>query len=225
MTWRLANSLVQLRNEIDVLAPNRSKASDGTIGDVAHARRPSRHNPNSAGVVCALDITDDRAGGCPIHDIAEQIRLRPHPALAYIISNGRVAKRTSGWTWKPYTGSNKHTRHVHFAVGVGPDSDPREPYDDTTAWGISAVAPTGPTAGPAAARVLKQGMRGQDVAGLQKILIGAGLLPAGSDDGVFGSKTKAATVQLQRQLGVTPDGIVGPTTHAAIGRLMEMLAA
>lgn len=225
MTWRLANSLIQLRSEIDALAPNRSKASDGTIGDAAHSHRPSRHNPNSAGVVCALDVTDDVAGGCPIHDIAEQIRLRPHPTLAYIISNGRVAKRSSGWTWQPYTGSNKHTRHVHFAVGVGPDGDPREPYDDTTPWGISAVEPTAPAAGATESRILKRGMRGEDVGGLQKILIGAGLLPPGSDDGVFGAKTEAATVQFQRQLGVTADGVVGPKTHAAIGRLLDLLAA
>lgn len=225
MAWRLANSLVQLRHEIDTLAPNRSKVSDGTIGDGAHVSRPSRHNPNDAGVVCALDVTDDVAGGCPIHVIAEQIRLRPHPNLAYIISNGRIAGRSTGWNWHTYTGSNKHTRHAHFAVGVGQDGEPGQPYDDATPWGVSAVTaapPVTPRPGP---RTLKQGMRGDDVRGLQRVLIGAGLLPPGTDDGIFGPKTKAATVGLQRQLGVAADGIVGPVTHAAIARTLASLAA
>ncbi len=228
MAWRLADSLSQLRSEINTLAPHRSTVSDGTIGDQAHASRASRHNPNGAGVVCALDVTDDPAGGCPIHVIAEQVRSHPHPNLAYIISNGRVAGRSTGWQWHAYTGSNKHTRHAHFAVGAGPDSAPGTPYDDTTPWGIAnaVLAPAALAAPPTSEpRTLKRGMKGSDVSGLQKVLIGAGLLPAGTADGVFGPKTEAATMQLQRQLGVTADGVVGPKTHAAIARLFAALAA
>jgi hypothetical protein len=222
-TWRLAASLEQLRAEINTIAPNRSKASDGTIGDVAHASRASRHNPNAAGVVCALDVTDDPQGGCPIHVIAEQIRTRPHPNLAYIISNGRVAGRSSGWAWRPYKGSNKHTRHVHFAVGNGPDGTPAEPYDDRTPWGV-AVPPAGastPVPAPATGgRHLKKGMRGGDVSDLQQALIAAGLLPQGGADGIFGPKTEAAVKEMQRRLGVSADGVVGPKTRAAMaGRL------
>jgi Putative peptidoglycan binding domain len=218
-TWRLAASLEQLRGEINTLAPNRSKASDGTIGDTAHASRASRHNPNRAGVVCALDVTDDPEGDCPIHVIAEQLRARPHPNLAYIISNGRVAGRSSGWAWRPYTGSNKHTRHVHFAVGNGPDSAPAAPYDDTTSWGVAVPVTAAPAPAPAPAnggRSLRKGLRGGDVSDLQHALIAAGLLPAGAADGIFGPKTEAAVKELQRRLGVSPDGIVGPKTRAAM---------
>ena len=35
--WRVAESLLALRQEIDQLAPGRSRASDGTVGDAAHA--------------------------------------------------------------------------------------------------------------------------------------------------------------------------------------------
>ena len=45
MTWRLARSLETLRAQINRIAPNRSKVSDGTIGDAKHASRSSDHNP------------------------------------------------------------------------------------------------------------------------------------------------------------------------------------
>lgn len=141
MAWRLANSLVTLRNEVNAIAPNRSKRSDGAIGDAAHRQRASRHNPNSAGVVTALDLTHDLGNGCDIHALADQIRRKPHPNLDYIISNGRIASRSKGWTWRTYTGSNPHRIHAHFAVGIGSDNAPRPPYDDTTPWGISRISP------------------------------------------------------------------------------------
>jgi hypothetical protein len=223
MAWRLAESLTVLRLQVNALAPQRSKVSDGTIGDAAHRHRPSRHNPNGAGVVCALDLTDDPANGCPIHVIAERVRRNPHPDLAYIISNRRIASRSTGWRWHRYTGSNPHSRHVHFAVGAGPDGAPRPPYDDKTPWDVmSGASTTGPRAGDSP-RTLRRGMRGPDVKALQRILIGAGHLGAGGADGVFGPKTEAAVKKLQAKLGVTADGIVGPVTHAAIARLFAWL--
>jgi len=39
MAWRTAKSLIICRDQINQVAPNRSKASDGTIGDAAHASR------------------------------------------------------------------------------------------------------------------------------------------------------------------------------------------
>lgn len=137
VTPRLAHSLIRLRNDIDRLAPNRSRISDGWIGDAAHRNRASRHNPNRWGVVTAWDGTDDPGRGCPIHELAERIRRDPHPELAYIISNRRIAGRITGWRWHRYLGSNPHYRHAHFGVGWGPDSDPRPPYDDgRTSWSI-----------------------------------------------------------------------------------------
>lgn len=141
MAWRLAQSLDTLRDEVNGFAPTRSKASDGTIGDPAHASRASRHNPNRYNVVTALDLTHDPAGGCDIHAIARRLVKDPHPELAYIISNAQVAKRTTGFQWVPYTGSNPHRLHAHFAVGVGPDSDPLPPYDSLLSWGVSIAAP------------------------------------------------------------------------------------
>ena len=141
MAWRLAGSLDTLRAEVNGFAPTRSKRSDGTIGDPAHRARASRHNPNRYGVVTALDLTHDPAGGCDIHAIARRLVRQPHPELEYVISNGEVAKRRNGFRWEPYRGSNKHSLHAHFAVGTGPDSDPLPPYDSTLSWGVTITPP------------------------------------------------------------------------------------
>jgi hypothetical protein len=133
---RIANSLARLRDQINAKAPNRNKASDGWIGDAAHAASASDHNPNSAGVVTALDITNDPASGIDIHAIADRLRINRHPDLKYIISNSRIAGAWTGWNWTPYYGSNPHNKHAHFSVGRGNDGQSQPPYDDTNDWAI-----------------------------------------------------------------------------------------
>lgn len=135
--WRLALSLVTLRNEINAAAPRRSRGSDGSIGNLEHQARCSRHNPNRDGVVTAIDVTHDPAGGMDVHALADRLVADPHPQLAYVISRGRIASRATGWRWHAYTGSNPHNVHAHFAVGTGPDCDPVGPYDSTAPWGLT----------------------------------------------------------------------------------------
>lgn len=136
MDWRLARSLSTLLGQVNSAYPGRSKASDGTIGNQAHATRPSDHNPNPQGVVCGLDITHDPANGCDAHALAETLRTHRHPNLKYLISNSRIASAKDGWAWRPYTGVNKHNKHIHVSVGVGKDGQSKQPYDDTTPWTI-----------------------------------------------------------------------------------------
>lgn len=141
MSWRTAFSIDQLRDEVNAAAPHRSTASDGTIGDPAHSSRLSDHNPNSAGVVRAFDITDDPEHGCDAGAIAEAIRLLGlrggHPALgpgAYVIYNRRIASATQDgqpWDWEPYFGSNAHTQHVHVSVATAASG-----YDSRRQWGV-----------------------------------------------------------------------------------------
>lgn len=136
MSWRLAYSLRTLLNEANAVAPGRSKRYDGTIGDRAHQQRASRHNPNQYGVVCALDLTHDPAGGLDCASLFEFLRAYPHPNLAYIIHAGKVARRSTAWRVERYTGSNPHKTHIHVAVGLGADGDPLPPYDNTDPWGL-----------------------------------------------------------------------------------------
>lgn len=139
---RLANSLVKLRDQVNAKFPNRNKASDGWIGDAAHAASASDHNPNGAGVVCALDITNSPQTGFDVHAMADRLRVNRHPDLKYIISNRRIAGAWTNWAWAPYYGSNPHSAHAHFSVGRGNDGQSTPPYDDASDWNIGgAVTP------------------------------------------------------------------------------------
>ena len=63
--------------------------------------------------------------------------------------------------------------------------------------------------------VLKRGSSGPDVLTLQKTLKQLGFDPRGVN-GVFGAGTEAAVIAFQKAKGLTPDGIVGPGTMAAL---------
>lgn len=202
MTWRLAKSLETYRNQINKLAPSRNKASDGTIGDAAHSSRTSDHNPNPAGVVCAIDITHDPQGGVDCNSLAESLVASRDPRIKYIIWNRRInSSITSPWNWRNYTGGNPHTMHLHLSV--------HGQYDDVKEWAIN-VTPQGDTevAAPVVRRpLLRQGDRGDFVKELQTALK-AGLVA----DGIFGPKTRTAVVDFQKANQLVPDGLVGPYT-------------
>jgi hypothetical protein len=136
MAWRTATSLLVLRDQLNAAFPNRSKASDGFIGDTAHAASASDHNPNAAGVVCAFDITHDPANGLDAHALADSLITNRHPDLKYVISNRRIAGAWSYWRWTAYAGTDPHDTHIHISVGVGEDGQSTPPYDDETKWDI-----------------------------------------------------------------------------------------
>jgi len=140
-SWRVAHSLEALRAQINAKWPGRDKSSDGTIGDADHQARHSDHNPDSEGIVRALDITHDPAHGVDTYAIAESLRLSRDPRISYVISNRRIFNsRVSPWEWRPYDGQNPHTAHMHVSV-VGDD----RLADDTQPWQIeAAVAPQPP---------------------------------------------------------------------------------
>jgi hypothetical protein len=63
-------------------------------------------------------------------------------------------------------------------------------------------------------RLLLRGMRGPDVARLQRLLARAGFHTRA--DGMFGPATAAALGEFQRAAGLEPEGIAGPLTMAAL---------
>jgi hypothetical protein len=136
MSWRTARSLIVLRAQIDVMAPNRSKASDGTIGDAAHATRDSDHNPwvtdGRVGVVTAMDITHDPQHACDAQDLVSRIVESRDKRVKYIIWNHQIISSvTKPWVWRPYTGRNPHTRHFHLSVHAD-----RSLYDLGSVWAL-----------------------------------------------------------------------------------------
>jgi hypothetical protein len=135
MAWRLAKSLETLRSQINALYPNRDKSSDGTIGDAAHQATNSDHNQNSAGVVTAMDITHDPANGVDIARLADKLVASRDPRIKYIIRNGQIlSSKVSPWTWRPYTGSNSHSKHIHISV----DGE-ASLYDDPRNWALGVI--------------------------------------------------------------------------------------
>ena len=192
MAWRLARSLENLRNEINEIAPNRSKASDGTIGDDPHQGRPSDHNPNPKNVVCAFDATHDPGSGADMRRVSEHLRTNRHEALKYIIWSRRIASASSGWRWTAYHGSNPHTRHMHVSVGRGPDGQSTGPYDDSSPWGLASRLGDEMIG-------LRKGDSGERVKGLQAVLGRAGFHT--EVDGEYGSKTAAAVLKCRKSMG------------------------
>jgi hypothetical protein len=137
MAWDLAPSLKTLRNQVNAAAPKRNKASDGTIGDAAHAKTKSDHNPNPQGIVCALDLTHDPANGFDADAFAETQRKNPHPDLKYMVWKGRIASRKYNWTWRPSSG---HFNHIHVSVGVGTDGQSAPgTYNNTSPWNLGGT--------------------------------------------------------------------------------------
>lgn len=201
---RLAKSLEQLRSQINAAAPNRSKSSDGWIGDARHAATKSEHNPNAAGVVRAIDITHDPRNGVDNGTIADIIRKSGDPRLYYVISNGRIA--SSGGPWRKYTGTNKHDHHFHVSVMASAAL-----YDDARPWALGGEVIKPDITAPAVIErpFLLRGSKGDAVKQLQRLL-------KIMDDGDFGPKTEAAVKAFQKAKKLTVDGKVGPQTWGAL---------
>lgn len=196
--WRLAKSLIQLRDQINLAYPNRSKISDGSVGDLRHQALPSDHNPNAEGVVTAIDVTHDPQNGLDGRELSQ--RLTTDPRMKYVIFAGRIFKARTG-KWETYRGPNRHDHHVHISVLA-------KGYDDVSPWfnlepGQSEVTAT--------RRTLKRGDSGKDVTELQKAL---GI----KADGRFGNGTEHALREFQAHHGLTVDGKAGPKVYAVLFR-------
>lgn len=210
MSWRVARSLQTLTSEVRSRWPG---TTVWTIGDAAHQKGASDHNPNAAGVVCAIDVLAD--GGLDLGWFAEQVRTSNHPALKYVIFNRRIASKGGGW--RAYHGSNPHTTHVHVSVGVGPDGQSTGPYDDTSPWGVATGSGGGSGSdykGGDPLIGLKKGDRGEAVKGLQVILRNCKIKGAeftdqpnktNSIDGVYGDYVEQAVIKVRASVGSKAD--------------------
>ena len=211
MAWRVAKALDTLLVQINGIAPGRSKLSDGSIGDAAHASRSSDHNPwvkdGAMGVVTARDYTHDPGHGADMHAISEALRSARDPRIKYVIWNRRSFSLASpAWAWRPYGGSNPHDKHMHVSVQSSKGS-----YDSTAPWAVG---------GPAREWVLGDreivaGAQGGDVGQWQTLLrlyVDVAIVV----DGDYGPATQAATARYQTSSHLAADGMVGALTMAAM---------
>jgi hypothetical protein len=143
MGWVVDKGILRLREQLDAAYPQRSHASDGTIGDAAHSARDSDHNPESPAPagnpdnqVDAGDYTHDPAHGADMGEVSEAIRLSKDRRVKYVIYSRRIYSGPDGpqpWVWRPYTGTDPHTNHMHVSVR---DST----HDQTQDWQITLEA-------------------------------------------------------------------------------------
>lgn len=223
MSWRLAKSLIQLRKEIDAAFPGRDKRSDGSIGDAAHRTRRSDHNPNSAGVVTAIDVdehTDRTERSDAVGGLAEALRLSRDPRIKYVIYEGRMfssywSRGIPPWTWRSGSG---HWQHVHVSVST----DPRK-YDDASPWNLGgsfAYKGTAPVTEEDEMGALSKAKEseGPAVRRMQKALLNwkSDILPQYGADGDFGQETENAVKAYQRAAGLDVTGVADGATLAFI---------
>ncbi len=197
-------------NDATTRFPNRSRASDGIMGDAAHQRRRSDHNMGNA-----FDLTHDPTNGVDCNALSRLVISDER--VTYVIWNRQIYNRSrAGEGWRPYSGSNPHTHHMHVSIQSGA-------RNNLAAWawspGSAPIPPTPASGAPVnhpPSQVLRKGDKGPNVIILQRRLNAAGsrLVP----DGDFGNKTHEQVLAFQRRNNLVADGIVGRRTWRALYR-------
>jgi hypothetical protein len=104
------------------LRPKRKKASDGLLPSAAH-RKANPNSDHNTGL--AVDLTHDPKRGIDCAEIFQ--KLKQDERVKYLIFKGKIwsAERASEGD-REYTGSNKHTKHLHISIndGMGKDTSP-----------------------------------------------------------------------------------------------------
>ena len=139
-SWALTAGLQNLRDQVNQAFPDRDKASDGTIGDLAHMAGTSGHNPDdtkgsrpewsgdpdSTPEVRAWDMdTDLRAAPATAQQVVDHIRKLTgvSSVLRYIIYNRKIYRASNGWKAEAYSGPSPHTEHIHFTGAYSQAAD------------------------------------------------------------------------------------------------------
>ncbi len=143
-SWILTLGLQNLRNQINLWAPDRDHTSDGTIGDAAHMAEVSGHNPDdtrgskpewngdpdNTPEVRAIDVDVDFRNGATAQQLVDHIvGLKPSSVLRYVIYNRRIYEATNGWKSRAYTGESAHTEHIHFSGAYSQAADNNRTYN------------------------------------------------------------------------------------------------
>lgn len=252
MVWVLTKGLATVRAEFNRVFPNRDKASDGTIGDLAHQGSVSGHNPDRTGraeyrdgdakdEVRAIDLDKDLRSTVTMEQVVQYLirKLRAGVAFPfeYVIFNRRIWTRSSGWKTATYNGANAHDKHAHFSGRYNQAGD-----EWTGTLGLASLVANPPAPAPApvdwgkeivskmkTVDLSKGTPKGEDVERLQGLLLAAGYGPTGlvgrngRPDGVAGAKTKAALGAFQKATKTGRGGTATPDYVAGKGTWSKLL--
>jgi hypothetical protein len=149
-TAGLVPCLVQLRTDMNNLCPNRSKASDGWVGNSAHQQNSSDHNWDETGnvpirdadkveEVHAVDLTKDlREPNLTMEMVVQHVLSRcrsgAEKRLRYIIFDRRIWRASNDWRQEKYSGSSPHTEHAHFSASYETKLEA-----DTSSWRLEDI--------------------------------------------------------------------------------------
>lgn len=119
MSCKCAPALLQARNELNLLFPNRDKASDGCCGNAEHLARKSDHNPRQSGpgkgYAAAYDFDEDIANLGNDQELLPLIgHLIADPRTKYVIYEKHIYYPDG--QVKPYNGINAHKSHLHLSI-------------------------------------------------------------------------------------------------------------
>ena len=120
---RATPAAIAVLRQATAIAPLRMKASDGLLPSKAHIHQ----NPNSDhNTGYAVDLTHDKLGGIDCFLLFQ--KLQADPRVSYLIFQGKIWSKEKGL--RPYTGSNKHNKHLHISIkeGCGDDTSPWFPW-------------------------------------------------------------------------------------------------
>jgi hypothetical protein len=120
MKWKPAPSIIAALREFDRTWPNRRYARTywGTIGDAAHSKRKSDHNPDSRGIVHAFDLMHEPEKGIDCNVLAEL--WKDDPRVKYVIWKARIWNRLIARIWRKSSG---HMSHIHVSIYSTPEAE------------------------------------------------------------------------------------------------------
>ena len=228
MSWVLTRGLNTVRAEFNSVFPGRDKASDGSVGDLAHQTGSSGHNPDRTGKaeykdgdaldeVRAIDVDRDLVPGSSIdwmelviQYLVKKARAGGYIPFRYLIYKGRIWARSDGWKTRTYTGANKHDKHAHMSGDYTQTAD-----NWTGSLGLASVA-----GGAGGDMLVRKGDKSEDVAFWQYVLADTGNSP-GTIDGEYGPKMEAAVNASRKRFSAT----AGPLASITGWHGFRLLAA
>jgi len=120
---RATPAAIAVLRQATALYPSRKKASDGLLPSAAHIHQ----NPNSDhNTGFGVDLTHDKLGGIDCVNLFQE--LKADKRVKYLIFQGKIwSVDRANEGDREYTGSNKHTKHLHISIK-------EECGDDTSPW-------------------------------------------------------------------------------------------